>query len=223
MFGLKPPLYYLPGKRAVRLLGSYAAPARLGWPTHSTPQTSPAWVGTMGPRSPSPAGRRAGARGPGCSRCGPAGGVCATCGGEHPPARTPPPPRRHRGLRVSFLLSARSWLRGGGGAARGRSTQGFGGELSTGCEVTFLQADAIGWHAPSPRPQSRGLFSSPSSQPRARSLPTVVRPPPSHLAPPLPARDSLEGSLPAQVGGESWGKLGRVVGVASCFPNLRAL
>lgn len=45
------------------------------------------------------------------------------------------------------------------------------------------------------------------------------------LAPPrvpLPPRDSLEGFVLAEVGGGGRGKLRRVVGVASCFPNLLA-
>lgn len=53
------------------------------------------------------------------------------------------------------------------------------GELSTGCEVTFLQADAIGWRAPSPSPQSWVLFSSPSTQPGARSLWELDEPAPT--------------------------------------------
>lgn len=136
-------------------------------------------------------------------------GWCVCYVRREAPTRPPPPPRRRRGLLVSLLLSARSWLRGGG-AARGRSTQAFRGELSTGCEVTFLQADAIGWHAPSPAPSPGAYFLLPPASPVRGLCANVVCPPP-HPAP-LPARDSLEGSVPAErseegAGGSSGGWL----------------
>lgn len=214
MFGLKPPLYYLPGKRAVRLLGSCAAPARPGSPPHPSPPDLPSlgWCG--GSAEPLAGGRAQ-------PRLLPlrSSGWCVCYVRREAPTRPPPPPRRRRGLLVSLLLSAGSWLRGGG-AARGRSTQALRGELSTGCEVTFLQANAIVWHAPSPAPSPRAYFPLLPGSPVRGLCASVACPPPPPA--PLPARDSLEGSVPAEVGGGGRGKLGRVVCVASCFPNLLA-
>lgn len=94
----------------------------------------------------------------------------------------------------------------------------FQGELSTGCEVTLLQTAPIGWHAPPSRPQPGAYFPLPPASPLRRLCASVARLPPA----PLPARVSLEGFVPAEVGGGGRGKLRRVVGVASCFPNLPA-
>lgn len=85
MFGLKPPLYYLPGKRAVRLPGSRAAPAGPGPPPPPDPP----------PVSPRPGSARRVRRAPRglarAARVAPAAVQPAVCvlraaGSAHPPA-----------------------------------------------------------------------------------------------------------------------------------------
>lgn len=209
MFGLKPPLYYLPGKR---VCAPPWVPRGAGMPRAPTPPDPPQpesawWV------------RRASCRRARAAPAAPAAVQRALCvlraaGSAHP---SPPPPRRRRGLRVSLLLSARSWLRGGG-AASGQSTQAFRGELSTGCEVTFLQADAIGWHATSPAPSLGAYFPLPPASPVSGLCASVARSP----APPLSARDSLEGSVPAEVGGGGRGSSEGWLAWLPVFLTLRA-
>lgn len=109
--------------------------------------------------------------------------MCATCGGERPPARHPRRAAAGGCASRSFCLPARSRLRGGGGAASGRGTQTFRGELSSGCEVTFLQADAIGWHAPSPVLRPAAHFPLLPASP-ARGL--GAHPPPPPFLPGIP-------------------------------------
>lgn len=121
----------------------------------------------MGRPSPHPPISRTGGRArPGGSRCGPAGGVCATCGGERPPC-PPPPPRRRRGLRVSLLLSARSRLRRGA-AASVRGTLPSKVNEAPGVKLLCCTPPRSVACAPLP-PPAGGLFSSASSQPPAPS------------------------------------------------------
>ena len=63
MFGLKPPLYYLPGKRALCASPGPARRRRAPDPQPNlplqTPSPTPAWVGAVGPPSPRQTGGRA--------------------------------------------------------------------------------------------------------------------------------------------------------------------
>lgn len=70
---------------------------------------------------------------------------------------------------------------------------------------------------PTPAPSPRAYFPLPPASPLRGLRVSVVCLPPTA---PLPAWDSLEGFVPAEIGGEGRGKLWRVVGVSSCFPNL---
>lgn len=160
MFGLKPPLYYLPGKRAVRLRGS-ARRRRAPAPTPHGPGAPRLRWGTG---SADPRGREGGrARGPAApAAVRPAGCAYVRRGAPTRPAAPAAPPP---GVRVSLLLSARSRLRGGG-AARGRGHRSPARGTKPGCEVTLLQAARVGWQAPPAHPRLRGgSFSAPSRPP----------------------------------------------------------
>lgn len=104
-------------------------------------------------------------------------------GSAHPPAAPTELLPGVARLAPFVCLPARSRLRGGGGAASGRGTQTFRGELSSGCEVTFLQADAIGWHAPSPVLSPAAYFPLLPASP-ARGV--CAHPPPPPFLPGIP-------------------------------------
>lgn len=211
MFGLKPPLYYLPGKRAVRLRGSARrrrAPAptphgpgapRLRWGTGSADPR-----GRAGGRAARPLPRRSVRR------------AVRTCGGGRPPG-PPPPPRRRRGCASrSFCLpgagSAAAARRGAGGTAARR------GERSPGVKLLCCRPPGSGGKRPPPTHGSGADLSRPPVGPRfgLRTREARLHPHPlSCLG--FPGRFcSCRGRRRGR------GKLWRVAGAASCFPALPA-
>lgn len=134
MFGLKPPLYYLPGKRAVRLPG----PARRRRARNPPPS----------PRAPSFPGRTPAPAGPGRTGVRGGAGTRLRC-----PARSGPGcalrARGARRVRVSLLLSARSRLCGSASRERG---PGFAPRGASAPGVKLLSRGPGSAAAPQPRP-----------------------------------------------------------------------
>jgi hypothetical protein len=182
MFGLKPPLYYLPGKRAVRLPPrSRAAPARL-----DPPSLPPSLLPCLSLRC-APLGPEAGSGG------GLAGGRAVSAA---PPARpagcvarargAPGPGARRCASRSFCLLGA-----GGAAARRGRALR-LAGRIRRRCEVTFTRPRVGGapptHPAPAPgRPSSR-------RGPRAALAPPPLPPGfPGRFCSPSPGRGAGAG------------------------------
>lgn len=215
MFGLKPPLYYLPGKRALCASPGPARRPRAPDPHPNRPIQTPAPTPGLG-QSGGSTGPSAGRRASGlplrssrrCVRYVRRG--AATRLG----APTAPPPGVAR-LAPFVCPEPARWRRC---RERPGALKPSKGNEAPGVKLLSCRPPRSGSTRPPPHPQSRASFPPPRASPLRGLRTSVARPLPA----PLPAWDSLEGFVPAEVGGGGRGKLRRVVGVASCFPNLPA-